>query len=141
ASFLVPAACFAAFAWRELRMTCLRFLRRGTVVLIAALLACPAAARALDLRTLTGWWISIDKTFPKLWAEGVAPMEEVLVINTDGRFENRVMNFFSGTAQVCAQSRICADLPLLAQGRLRIAGNTMTIGERGTPPNRFDTAK
>jgi hypothetical protein len=68
-------------------------------------------------------------------------MEEVLVINADGRFEDRMMNFFSGTAQACAQKRVCADMVLLAQGRLRFAGDTVSIGERGAPPNRLDTQK
>src|SRR5262245_49122950 len=107
---------------------------------VATLFICPAA-QAVDARALTGWWIAIDDTFPKLWEAGVSPTEEVLVINADGRFEDRVMNFLPGTAQVCAQRRICADLVLLAYGRLRIAGDTLTIGERGAPPNRLDTAK
>ena len=114
---------------------------RRAAVLVAALLIAPTAARAVDARALTGWWISIDETFPKLWDAGVAPTEEVLVINADGRFEDRVMNFLPGTAQVCAQRRICADLVLLAYGRLRIAGDAVSIGERGAPPNRLDTAK
>jgi hypothetical protein len=115
-------------------------LRRAAVV-VAALLTWPAAGFAVDARSITGWWIAIDDTFPKLWAAGVAPIEEVLVINADGRFEDRVMNFLPGTAQVCAQRRVCADLVLLAYGRLRITGDTLTIGERGAPPNRLDTAK
>lgn len=114
---------------------------RRAAILLAALLIGPAPARAVDARALTGWWISIDDAFPKLWDAGVAPMEEVLVINADGRFEDRVMNFLPGTAQVCAQRRICADLVLLAYGRLRIAGDAVSISERGTPPNRLDTAK
>jgi hypothetical protein len=110
-------------------------------VLLAAYLACPGAASALDARTLTGWWLSIDDTFPKLWSAGVTPTEEVLVINADGRFEDRVMNFSPGTAHVCAQKRVCADMVLLAYGRLRFAGDSVSIGERGAPPNRLDTPK
>lgn len=114
---------------------------RPALAVAAALIAWPAAALAVDVRALTGWWLAIDDTFPRLWDTGVTPMEEVLVINADGRFEDRVMNFLSGTAQVCAQRHICADLPLLAYGRLRIAGDALSIGERGAPPNRLDSAK
>lgn len=113
---------------------------RFAAAVVTALLA-SSAAYAVDARALTGWWIAIDDTFPKLWEAGVAPVEEVLVINADGRFEDRVMNFLPGTAQVCAQRRVCADLVLLAYGRLRIAGETLVIGERGAPPNRLDTIK
>lgn len=114
---------------------------RRAAVLLAALLIGPTSAWAVDARALTGWWIAIDDTFPKLWDAGVSPVEEVLVINADGRFEDRIMNFLPGTAQVCAQQRICADLVLLAYGRLRIAGDTLSIGERGAPPNRLDSQK
>jgi hypothetical protein len=122
-------------------MAAFRFPLYGAAVLLAAYLAWPGAASALDARTLTGWWLSIDDTFPKLWNAGVTPTEEVLVINADGRFEDRVMNFSPGTAQVCAQKRVCADMVLLAYGRLRFAGDSVSIGERGAPPNRLDTPK
>ena len=36
---------------------------------------------------------------------------------------------------------VCSDLPMIAYGRLRIAGSVLHIGERGTPPNRLDSEK
>jgi hypothetical protein len=111
----------------------------GAVVLAAALTAQPVMAQNLNVRALTGWWIAIDDTFPKLWEQGVSAMDEVLIVNADGRFEDRVMNFFSGSAEICTQRRICADLPLIAYGRLRATGNALSIGERGAPPNRLDS--
>jgi hypothetical protein len=100
-----------------------------------------AAARSINLRALAGWWIAIDDTFPKLWDSGVTPTEEVLIVNADGRFEDRTLNFYGGSAEVCAKTRVCADLPLIAYGRLRLANGTLGVGERGSPPNRLDTLK
>ncbi len=122
-------------------MTALRSTHARVLAVVAVLSAWPAVAPALDARALAGWWIAIDDTFPKLWNAGVSPMEEVLVINADGRFEDRVMNFHAGTAQICAQRRICADLALVAYGRMTFAGGKLSIGERGAPPNRLDTPK
>jgi len=51
-----------------------------------------ASARAVELRDVSGWWIAIDETFPKHWKSGaIAPMEEVLQINPDGRVSDRVL--------------------------------------------------
>lgn len=103
-----------------------------------AIEAITACARG---HALAGWWLAIDDTFPKLWERGITPMEELLIINADGRFEDRTMNFHSGSAEICAKVRVCADLPMIAFGRLRIAGPTLNIGQRGAPPNRLDSQK
>ena len=121
-----------------LRGTCLAF---ALSAIAFSAISWAASAYAFDARSLNGWWLSIDDTFPKLWDAGVAPTEEVLVINPDGRFEDRAMNFLPGTAQVCAQRRVCADMVVIAYGRLLFAGDRFSIGERGTPPNRLDTQK
>jgi hypothetical protein len=101
----------------------------------------PQAPPALDLRALAGWWIAIDDTFPKLAEAGVAPAEEILIVNADGRFENRVMNFSSGTADVCAERRICSDLPAIARGRLRVASGQLALLDRRATTERLDSAK
>ena len=101
----------------------------------------PAAAPGIAVRALAGWWLAIDDTFPNLWQNGVSAIEELLIVNADGRFEDRTLNFFSGSAEVCAQRHICADLPLIAYGRLRATGNGLSIGERGAPPPTGSTRK
>jgi hypothetical protein len=113
----------------------------GLFVFDATLGAHPATAQSINVRALGGWWLAIDDTFSKLWERGVTPMEELLIINADGRFEDRTMNFYSGSAETCAKVRVCSDLPLIAYGRLRIAGSTLNIGQRGAPPNRLDSQK
>jgi len=51
----------------------------------------PQPAHALEAQELTGWWIAIDETLPKLWKQGaVAPMEEVVQIEADGAVTDRV---------------------------------------------------
>ncbi len=71
----------------------------------------PGSARAVELRDVSGWWIAIDETFPKHWKSGaIAPMEEVLQINPDGRVTDRVMNFWAGTHRACLENKVCSDL-------------------------------
>ncbi|MGZ5863885.1 MAG: hypothetical protein ACXWKC_00750 [Xanthobacteraceae bacterium] len=119
-----------------------RALAQPSSPLVIYPLTSPGAKPApLTFRALDGWWLAIDDTFPKLWEQGVTPMEEVLIINGDGRFEDRAMNFHSGSAEICAATKVCSDLPVIAYGRLRVAGNALHIGERGTPPNRLDSEK
>ena len=113
----------------------------ATLALLFALAAALAGpARALDMRALAGWWIAIDDTFPGLWENASAPLEEILIVNPDGRFENRVMNFWSGSAQACAERRVCGDLPLVANGRLRIAGDRLALAARASA-ERLDSAR
>lgn len=112
---------------------------RAAAVAALALAALASPASAQNVRALAGWWLAIDDTFPKLWDAGLVPMEELLIVNADGRFENRTMNFYSGDAQTCAKTRVCSDLPMIANGRLRVADNVLTIGDRGAPPNRLDS--
>ena len=106
--------------------------RRSARVAMAAILSsflalavfAPSAARALEPRALAGWWIAIDDTFPNLWnRHAIAPMEEVVEINLDGRVSDRVMNFWAGSPQVCIQDKVCSDLPLIAVARLSVTGN------------------
>ena len=69
-------------------------------------------AQALEAQELTGWWIAIDDTLPKLWKQGaIAPMEEVVQIEADGAVTDRVMNFWAGGAQVCLEAKVCSDFP------------------------------
>jgi hypothetical protein len=111
--------------------------RTAVIALAAAGLAAPASAATL--RDLAGWWIAIDETFPKLWQRGGAEaVEEVLVVNADGRVENRVMNFWSGSPQACAETKVCADLPTAATARLALKGDKLTVASRRDAPGRLD---
>jgi hypothetical protein len=115
-------------------------LARAAVIAIA--IATPFAttpAAGATLRDLAGWWLAIDDTYPKLWQRGgVAVVEEVLVLNADGRTEDRVMNFWSGSAQDCAETKVCTDLPLVAAARLALKGDKLAVGGRGDMAGRLD---
>lgn len=89
------------------------------------------------MRELTGWWIAIDDTMPELWGRGeTIAMEELLVVNADGRAENRAMNFWSGSARECAETKVCSDAPVIAAMRISVKGDKLTIGERSNGPGR-----
>src|ERR1700751_6000631 len=94
-----------------------------TVILTAA--AQPARlAQAVELRDVSGWWIAIDETFPKHWKSGaIAPMEELLQINPDGRVTDRVMNFWAGSHRTCLENKVCSVLPKVANARLKVNTN------------------
>jgi hypothetical protein len=94
----------------------------------ATLLAGAPAVHALDARELAGWWIAIDETFPKLWAQhDLAPIEEILFINPDGRVRNRVLNFWAGSPQACVERNVCSDLPIATAARLQIGGQRLSF--------------
>ncbi len=97
-------------------------------------------AHAVELRDLAGWWIAVDDTFPKHWkARSIAPMEEVLQINPDGRVTNRVMNFWAGSHQACFENKVCSDLPQISNSRLRIAGTRIGFQTTVATTARLDT--
>jgi len=94
-----------------------------------------------DMRGLTGWWIAIDDTFPKFWERGeIRPLEEILIINADGRVEDRVMNFWSGDPQACAKTKVCSDLPLIATARVHVNGDRFAVSEYRPRSERIDAA-
>jgi hypothetical protein len=101
---------------------------------VLALIVAPVpSARALSTGDLTGWWIAIDETFPTLWERGdMAAVEELLIINPDGRAENRALNFWSGSSRDCAETKVCSDAPVIASMRLTLKGDKLAIGERST---------
>src|SRR5258706_4404061 len=87
-------------------------------------------AQALEAQELTGWWIAIDDTLPKLWKQGaIAPMEEVVQIEADGAVTNRVMNFWAGGAQACLENKVCSDFPAIAVARLQASGNKVNFSD------------
>ncbi len=113
----------------------------GLFSLFAASLACGLAsdpARAAGVRDLAGWWLAIDKTFPDLWQRGTfAPTEELLIINRDGRVEDRLINFWSGTPENCAKTRVCSDAPLVATARLAIKGQQLSFARKRAAKGPF----
>jgi hypothetical protein len=116
--------------------------RRCALLALAANLAA-LPARAVELRELAGWWIAIDEKFPRLWQQGeIAPAEELLQINPDGRVQDRVLNFWAGSAQVCREHKVCSDLPVISQSRLQIAGEKISFQPIIIPnstPDKLDT--
>jgi hypothetical protein len=112
------------------------------LALLALLLAAPAPpAHALSMRDLTGWWIAIDDTFPALWERGdMVAMEELLIVNADGRAENRAMNFWSGSSRDCAETKVCSDAPVIAGMRLTLKGDRLSLGDRTAATVRIATA-
>ena len=111
----------------------------AVLAVIATSLAGAPAVRALDARELAGWWIAIDGTFPKLWAQhGLAPVEEILFINPDGRVQNRVLNFWAGTPQACVERNVCSDLPIATAARLRIGGDRLSFTGLTSSDARLD---
>jgi hypothetical protein len=124
-------------------LTSRRVAPRRAAVIAAALAVTLAAlpASAASLRDLAGWWIAIDDTFPKLWRrEGVAAVEEMLLVNPDGRVENRTMNFWSGSAEVCEKTKVCGDLPLAATARIALKGDKLIVASRRAAGGRIDSA-
>jgi hypothetical protein len=103
--------------------------RRATFFVAMALAAiAPLPAHAIETSELTGWWIAIDDTLPKLSKLGaIATMEEVVQIDADGRVQDRAMNFSGGGAQACLDTKICSDLPAIASARLDLSGNHLTF--------------
>src|SRR5438874_2533003 len=86
------------------------------------------SAQAVELRDVSGWWIAIDETFPKHWKSGaIAPMEEVLQINPDGRVSDRVMNFWAGSNRACLENKVCSDLPQIATARIKVNANRLSF--------------
>ena len=112
-----------------------------SAAVIAALLVLPIVlpSHAATTRDLAGWWLAIDGTFPQLWRrDGIRPMEELLLINRDGRVENRVMHFDPGTAAYCAETKVCSDAPLVATARMSTKGNRLTFSKKRDGRPRFN---
>ena len=119
-------------------------MRRTAWLAIAVALGMSALAdrpaRAIEAQELTGWWIAIDDTLPKLWKQGaIAPMEEVVQIEADGTVSDRVMNFWAGSAQACFDNKVCADLPAMAAAKLAVAGNKVSFSEVAPTDTRVDS--
>src|SRR5205085_4141103 len=108
------------------------FVRRSALLATAAIAMAAShpvgSAQAVELRDVSGWWIAVDETFPKHWKSGaIAPMEEVLQINPDGRVTDRVMNFWAGSYRACLENKVCSDLPQIATARLKVSANRLSF--------------
>ena len=111
-----------------------------TLLTAALLLLAIRPVVALETRDLVGWWIAIDRLFPNLYVTGrVAPMEELLVIDGQGRVEDRLMMFRGVDAQWCIDRKVqCSDAPPLARARVVVAGDQLTFTEVAAAENRID---
>jgi hypothetical protein len=118
-----------------------RYLRHAAFVLALALAASATRpAHALEPGDLTGWWIAIDETLPKLSRLGaIATMEEVIQIDTDGRVQDRALNFTGGDAQACLESKICSDSPAIATARVQVSGNHVNFTQVATTDAMLDS--
>jgi hypothetical protein len=111
-----------------------------TLLTAALLLLAIRPAAALEVRDLVGWWIAIDRLFPNLYVTGrVAPMEELVVIDDQGRVEDRLMMFRGVDAQWCIDRKVqCSDAPPMAWARVVVAGDQLTFTEVAAAENRID---
>lgn len=120
------------------------FVRRSALLATVAIAVAAShpirSAQAVELSDVSGWWISIDETFPKHWKSGaIAPMEEVLQINPDGRVSDRVMNFWAGSHRACLENKVCSDLPQIATGRVKVNSNRLSFINVVATNARLDT--
>ena len=114
-------------------MSLFRYVRRMLIAPLTFLVltaAGSASAQSSVPSHLAGWWIAVDNVaFPPLWRDGtIVPMEELLIIESDGRFENRMMGFYGIDPGYCAKENLCSDAPLIATGRLALSGSTRATG-------------
>jgi hypothetical protein len=111
-----------------------------TLLTAALLLMAMRPAVALEVRDLDGWWIAIDRLFPNLYVTGgVAPMEELVVIDGQGRVEDRPMMFPGVDAQWCIDRKVqCSDAQPMARARVVVAGDQLTFTEVAAAENRID---
>ncbi len=108
-------------------MGCAARIARFCLVVVSLALGGVMAA-AQPAPRIAGWWIAIDDTFVRAWSSGgITAMEELLIIDDDGRFENRVMGFWSVEAENCARERVCSDAPLAARGRAGVDRGSLSL--------------
>lgn len=115
-------------------MSLFGYVRRMLIAPITVLVlmaAGPASAQSSATPHLAGWWIALDNVaFPPLWRDGtIVAMEELLIIESDGRFENRMMGFYGVDPAYCAREKLCSDAPLVATGRLALSGPAPATGK------------
>ena len=122
---------------------------RLCTVIASLALSGPAAAKtvapdaASTAEGLAGWWIAVDDWWPNIRkGAAIAPFEELVVIEADGRIESRAMGFDTPDAAFCVKSghAFCSDAPLMGSGRLSRADDTgfsrppATASRSRTPP-------
>jgi hypothetical protein len=109
---------------------CLQRMLIAPLTFLVLTAAGSASAQSSVPPHLAGWWIAVDNVaFPPLWRDGtIVPMEELLIIESDGRFENRMMGFYGIDPGYCAKENLCSDAPLIATGRLALSGSTRATG-------------
>ena len=99
---------------------------------LAGLLVClgllAAPAQALEARDLAGWWIAVDPLLPRLVESGeIVSMEELLIVDAEGRAENRLMRFAEPDATECSERKFCSNAPVAARARVGVSGQNLTV--------------
>ena len=97
--------------------------------LLLAVIASPALAEELSLQRLAGWWLAIDEVAPDLWARPAHPTEELLVIDSSGRADTRVMRFVLPDPIFCLDNKPCSDAPVLQSSAVTVSGDTLSFGK------------
>jgi hypothetical protein len=124
----------------ERAILAIRFL---LTALALAMMPLSASAQSPGTSQLAGWWISIDETGLKpLWERGViVPMEELLIVDDQGRFENRMMGFWSIDREYCSTGGVCSDAPLVATGRFSLSAGALDVQDFRATDTRIDSAR
>ena len=105
------------------------------IAALAAALIAPARAETITPSQLAGWWLSIDSTLPDLWAGGQAfPVEELLVVDANGKAETRYLSFVPPSADGCVFGHKCSDAPLTLTTAYTIAGDLIAFSPPSPTP-------
>src|SRR5262245_44892730 len=129
-----------SLAPRRFNMNPWRTLSFAPKVLAVLLLILPIRqAIAVEARDLVGWWIAIDSLFPQLHEAGTWPMDELLIVGSDGRVENRLIMFGAPLPEVCGDKKVfCSDAPISARARIAIVGDQLTFTESHKADNLLE---
>lgn len=121
-------------AWPRTVRFALRLL--GAVLLFLAV----RPATAVEARDLAGWWIAIDRLFPQIYeTESIVPMEELLIVDSAGQAENRLMRFGLANAIFCRDKKaFCSDAPVTARARIRVTGEPLAFTASTKPDDLVD---
>lgn len=116
------------------------FPRWLSVAVLAIVTASPAWA--VDVAQLAGWWLAEHRALAALTERGLTQrVEELLIVETDGRFEDRTVTFVQPDEQFCRDDGICSDAPVAMRGRFVSSGDALTVEASETTKARLDHPK
>jgi hypothetical protein len=68
----------------------------------------------------------------------IVSMEELLIVDAEGRAESRLMRFAEPDATECSARKFCSNAPVAARARLGVSGQTLTVTEREETDSALD---